>query len=78
MSGNSVNSVTLRSGFRRLAMVAARGPGPAAADHDQTLGHGSSVRYSMSGGAANVFETQHSRRARSMSAELQRDVGACA
>ena len=44
----------------------ARGAGPTAADDDQTLGHWSSVRYSISGGAANVFETQHNRRARSM------------
>ena len=36
MSGNSVNSVTFTSGFRRLAMVA----GASAADHDQTLAHG--------------------------------------
>ena len=43
-----------------------RGARATAPDDDQTLAHGSSVRYSMSGGAANVFEAQQSRWARAM------------
>ena len=43
-----------------------RGAGATTPDDDQALGHGSSVRYSISGGAAKVFETQHRRRAFSM------------
>jgi hypothetical protein len=41
------------------------GSGAPAADHDQTLGHVTSVvaRYSISGGVANVFDTQQKRSA---------------
>ena len=43
-----------------------RGPRATASDDDQPFAHVVSVRYSMSGGAAKVFETQQSRWARAM------------
>ena len=64
MSGNSVNSVTLRSGFSRLAIVAAAVPAP---PPPMTISRSLmcppwiGIRFRVA--TPQVFDTQHSRRA---------------
>ena len=62
MSGNSVNSVTFRSGFRRLAMVAAAVPAPPPPMTIRRSVMGPPwLGTRCAGGWANVFETQQKR-----------------